>query len=81
MTSVMLSAFSDAWQIMKDFFNQSIGTAGITVVVCILSVVGLLLFWHLCKSAIGKTKVVIKWWTLILLVVDVILLVYFCLMY
>ncbi len=81
MRGQLLATFLEAWQMMSDFFNQNIGTAGITIVVCLLAVVALCLFWSLIKPAIGKNKVVIKWWRLILLIVDVVLLVYFCLMY
>ena len=73
----LLSAISDAFAVMRDFFNRSIGTAGITIIVCILAVCALLLFWSLCKAAIGKNKLVIKWGQLILFIIIVGLLVYF----
>ena len=79
--SNLLSAIGDAFNVMRDFFSKAIGTSGITILVCLLSVFALLLLWWLIKPAINKPKFVIKWWRLILLIVDVILLVYFCLMY
>lgn len=81
MRSQFLATFIETWGMMRDFFNQNIGTAGITIIVCLLAVVALCLFWSLCKEAIGKKKLVIKWWRLIFLIIDVVLLVYFCLMY
>lgn len=79
--SNLLSAFNDAINVMKTFFNQNIGVSGITVIVCVLAVTALILFWSLCKEAIGKKKLVIKWGRLILLLIDVLVLIYFCLMY
>ncbi len=81
MTSRLLASFGEVWQGMKDFFSQNIGDAGLTIIICVLTVVGLLLLWGFIQPAIGKTKFVIKWWRLIFLIVDVVLLVYFCCMY
>ena len=79
--SKLLSTISDVWEGSKEFFGRVFGTAGITVVICLLSVLAMILFWAVCKKAIGKKKLSINWWALILLIVDVVLLVYFCLMY
>lgn len=79
--SRLLSTLSDVWEGSKQFFGNVFGTAGITVGVCILAVFALILFWWVCKTAIGQKKLKINWWALILLIVDIILLVYFCLMY
>ena len=81
MKTFLLSSFTDAIDVMRKWFNVNIGDVGITIAVCILAVCALLLFWNLCKAAIGKTKIVIKWGQLILLIIVICVLVYLCLMY
>lgn len=76
----LLSDFDAAMNIMRDFW-QGIGSGWLSVIVVILAAVALLLFLSLVKAAVGKTSVVIKWGRLLLLIIDIVLLVYFCLMY
>ena len=82
MAQYFKNVFSDAIDLMRRFFNQNIGVSGITVIVCVLAVTAILLLWNVFKGFLAnKGKIVIKWVSLIFLVLDVVLLVYFCLMY
>lgn len=79
--SRLLSSIGDAFDVMKRFFNQNIGDGGITIIVVVLAVTALLLFWDICKTAIGKKTLKIRWLSLVLLLIDLLVLIYFCLMY
>ncbi len=79
--SMLASSASDAFNLVKSWFSQNVGDVGITIIVCLLAMTALLLFRNLIKAAVGKTKIVIKWGQLFLLIITVVLIVILCLMY
>ena len=70
-----------AFETIKKWFGIKVGNVGITILICMLSMTALLIFWNLCKAAIGKSKIVVKWGQLVTLIVLVFLIVWLCLMY
>ena len=88
MNTQMLSGFKETMSNVKNWFQEYLGDAGNTILICMLSVTALLLLWNMAQGFIGKTKLfkdgkTVGWFIvkLILLAVNVGVLVWLCLMY
>lgn len=73
MNSLLCNWFEDWGRAIK----SGLGTAGVVTLLVVFSVIALLLVYRLCKAAINKPKVVIKWGQLILLIIFVLFIIWF----
>ncbi len=77
----MLSLIAGFFQDVNEWVNLNIGDVGVTILICMLSVIALLLFWNVFRASIGKTKFVFKWGQTLLLIIVILAIVWLCTMY
>ncbi len=72
------SMLCNFFQDVNDWVNLNIGTSGVAILITMLAIVACLLLTNIIKAAVGKTKLVIKWGQLLLLILVVVAIVWLC---
>lgn len=76
MKSLLLNWFDD-WGIA---IREGLGETGLIILICVFSFCALFLLQSILRAPINKTKFVIKWGQLFLLIIFVLFLVWFCIL-